>query len=198
MPLLTIGPPEKKPLAPNNKAVLVFTSPNGVYAYQSFGFDVDHTVITVGDKTASVARAAGFTDVRSAKGASADVTQLVLAAVPTSTPVIHCAGQHVRGMITEDLRAAGYDARRDLYYRSDPVKTLPDINLGEVDYIALYSPKAAETLAGFPRDLSQQIILSISAATDAALGGIKAKARRIAGMPNEPAMLALLNPPSSR
>jgi len=194
-PLLTIAPPKAAPPLPPKNAVLIFTSSHGVSAFTDLSDSRAHTVITVGDATAATAHAAGFENVTSANGTSEDVTALALKTVPKSTSIIHASAEDVRGRIIEGLLAAGYNARRDIYYRSERVSALPPrLNIKTLSYIALYSPKAAETLAGFAPDLSGVTIISISAATDAALGDIKTQARLIAAAPNETAMLALLKP----
>lgn len=193
-PLLRINPPSDMPPRPEKNAVLVFTSGNGVQGFVELTDKRDWPVVTVGDGTAAKAKVAGFTDIRSAGGTSDDVTALVKAEIPIGASIIHCAGGHVRGSISEDLQAAGYQARRDTYYRSEPVTALPQIELTKLTYIALYSPLAAQTLARFAPDLVTVTTLSISPATDAALGNLKCQSRLIATAPNEAAMLALLAP----
>lgn len=193
-PLLLISPPEAMPAIPPKDALLIFTSANGLDAFCGLTDARHWPVITVGAQTAAQARKAGFTNVSSADGTSKDVTALAKSSAALSTPIIHCAGPHVRGSISEDLSAAGYQARRDIYYRSTPVQNLPKIDLTKLNYLALYSPLAAKTLAGFKPNLCAVTVLSISAATDTALGDLKAKSRLIAKAPNEAAMLDLLAP----
>jgi len=200
-PLLRVVNAPETPAAPSPDSVLVFTSKNGVFAYQGYGFNPAHKVITVGDATAAAARAAGFTDVISAQGTSGDVTALILKTVATTTPIIHCAGRHIRGTISEDLRAAGYQARRDLYYQSQAVTTWPDIDYSALTHVAFYSPLAARTFqqlasqglsAKFSLDIHTPVFISISRATDAALGELTAVQRYIANAPNEAAMLKVI------
>ena len=193
-PLLLVSPPEAMPAIPPKEALLIFTSANGLSAFCQLTDNRHWPVVTVGAQTAVQARKAGFKTVSSADGTSEDVTALVKSSTDLSTPIIHCAGEHVRGSITEDLRAGGYQARRDLYYRSAPVDKVPKIDLTRLNFLALYSPLAAKTLARFKPDLTTVTLLSISAATDAALGDLKAQARLIAKAPNEAAMLDLLAP----
>jgi len=194
-PLLKIGPPPDMPPMPQKDAVLIFTSGNGIEAFKTLTDERSWPVVTVGDETARLARDAGFKKISSAKGTSGDVTRLILDKLPKTYSFIHCAGQNVRGTITEDLTKAGYTARRDLYYRSRPVETLPKIDLGHLNYIALYSPLAAQTLASFKPDLSLVTTLSISIATDALLGDLNIKSRLIAKSSTETAMLDLLDTP---
>jgi len=129
------------------------------------------------------------------------VTALVLKAINKSRPIIHCAGRHVRGSITEDLSAAGYNARRDLYYQSEAVTDLPAIDYAALTHIAFYSPLAAKTFQSFASqdllgqvslDIHKAVFISISRATDAALGGLhgdRPVQRHIADAPNEAAMI---------
>lgn len=192
-PLLTLGPPPVMPPMPPHNAILIFTSPNGVDAFCGLSDARHYPVITVGDKTAQICKLAGFTDVTSASGTAADVTALILKNPHPDCPYWHMAGRHVRGAITEDLYAAGLRAERHMIYVSAPVTALPEIDLKAVDVIALYSPLAAKTLAGFAPDVTSLTALSISAATDCGLGALMFKARVIADAPNEGAMLKALS-----
>lgn len=197
-PLLRVVNAPQKPAPPDPNALLVFTSKNAVFAYQTYGYKTGHKVITVGDASADAARAAGFQDVVSAQGCSEDVTALILKNIPKSTPIIHCAGRHIRGSIIEDLQAAGYTGQRDLYYQSEAVNLWPKIDYSAVSHIAFYSPLAARSFrelymqdktARALRDIHKRVFISISQATDAALGDLRAQARVIANLPNETAML---------
>ncbi len=196
-PLLWVSPPETMPDMPPKDGLLVFTSGNGVSAFCGLTDDRHWPVITVGEQTAFEARKNGFKDVRSAAGSSEDVTALVRSSVSKTTPIFHCAGVHVRGSIAKDLTQEGYEARRGIFYRSAPIDTLPKIDLTQLDYVALYSPLAAQTLARFKPDLSTITVLSISGATNDALGDLRAQNRLIAKAPNEAAMLDLLTPQST-
>lgn len=201
-PLLRVIHPPETPCAPSQKTVLVFTSKNGVFAFQGYGFAPRHKVITVGDATAAAARAAGFTDVTSAQGRSADVAALILKTVSKTTPIIHCGGRHIRGSIAQDLNAAGYSARRDLYYQSEAVTAWPVIDYAALTHIAFYSPLAAKTFCALTLEsLSAEVSLDIhklqficiSEATNAALDGMRGDfasvQRQIANTPDEATML---------
>ena len=193
-PLLTIVPTVNMPPPPDKESALVFTSANGLNWFCEFTKLRHWPVVTVGDETAAQARGKGFKNVSSASGTSEDVTELIKSKFPVSRPIIHCSGKHIRGTITKDLHAAGFTARRDIYYESNPVLNFPKLDVSKLSYVALYSPLAAQTLQQFAPELSTVTILSISAATDAALGSIKCQTRLIASAPNETAMLALLGP----
>jgi len=191
-PLLKIIPTPMMPPRPKDNDVLIFTSLNALHWFCEFTKLRHWPIVTVGDETAAQARSSGFKDVSSASGTSKDVTRLIKSKFPSVQSIIHCSGNHVRGTIIEDLQASGYTARRDEYYNSFPVEGLPRMDFSTLDYIALYSPLAAKTLASFKPDLSTTTILSISEATDTSMGNIKCQTRLIAKAPNEAAMLALL------
>lgn len=193
-PLLEISPPSHMPSLPHKGEVLIFTSPNGLYWFCQMTDYRNWPVVTVGDETARQARSMGFEDVTSAGGTSADITRLIKSEISTGQTILHCSGQHVRGTITEDLQAVGYSARKEIYYESNPVTNLPEIDFTQLSYVALYSPLAAQTLKNFKPDLSTVTTLSISTATDTALGPLNCHSRLIANAPNETAMLDLLEP----
>jgi len=202
-PLLKLTNAPNPPNPPSADSLLVFTSKNGIFAYQGYGFNPQNKVITVGDATARAARAAGFNDVTSAQGVSSDVTALILKTVPQNTPIIHCGGAHLRGSIIEDLQAAGYGARRDLYYQTTPIETWPDMDYSALTHIAFYSPLAAQTFTNLlkqkmPNKASLDIhtlgFISISKAVDAALGDLHPAQRLIAQDPNEASMMDCLKP----
>jgi len=161
-------------------AVLIFTSKNGV----------DHAVcagqraICVGDATAEKARAAGFKDVVSVDGTSADVTAWIKAHLKTTETIFHVSGWHVRGRITEDLKTLGYSAQRVKVYRSVPRPIWPD---APYSYVALYSPLAAQVFAqqAMSRDISELTAVCISQATADELSDLKLKSTLIAHRPRE-------------
>lgn len=197
-PLLKITNASNPPKAPSPKNLLVFTSKNGVFAFQGYGFKPLNKVITVGDATANAARIAGFKNVISAQGKSDDVTALIRKTISPNMPIIHCAGRHLRGRIVEDLQAAGYAARRDLYYETTPVKSWPNLPYASLTHIAFYSPLAAQSFYHLLKkdiadkaslDIHMLRFMSISLAVDAALEDLNPAQRFIAQAPNEMSML---------
>lgn len=192
-PLLEISAPDIVPPRPDKGTVLIFTSKNGIDAFCQNFKDRDFKVVTVGTQSAIHAREQGFTSVKSAYGTAGSVTEIILKTVQTQTPILHCAGRHVRGTIVGDLQDAGYTARRDLYYCSKPVEALPDVDIADVSHILLFSPLAAKTLADLKPDLAHCHLISISQNTDDALGMMKALSCKIAKTPTEKAVLSCLS-----
>jgi len=198
-PLLDISVVEKKPQEPKSSDIIIFTSRNGVRAFCALCAEREFDVVTVGEATAQSAREAGFTRVLSADGTSRDIAPLIVQNFKMDRHCIHASGLHIRGQITQELVQAGFRARRDLYYLSKPISSFPDIDVTTVSDILVFSPLAAKTLsefvaAGLAEDISQCRIISISAATDKALGGLICAQRLIAPRPTQQAMLTTLAP----
>ena len=188
-PVLEVSHPETLPDLPARDGVIIFTSGNAVKAFANNTLLRHWPVVTPGYQTQRIAHDLGFRTVTSANGTSDDVTKVILKDFTTARPIYHCAGNHVRGTIIEDLKAKGYRAQRDLYYFSAPIKKMPNVNLAQIDYMALYSPLGAKTVARFSPDLSGVTVLSLSKAVDAALGEVNCEARYVAAEPNEPSLI---------
>ena len=177
-PLLEIEPVEHAPLS--HDTVLIFTSKNGVNHVACNG----QRAICVGDATAEHARKAGFSDVVSVDGTSADVTRWILANFPASQAVCHVSGWHVRGSIIEDLYAESFSADRVKVYRSIPRPVWPK---AQAKLVALYSPLAAKVFAGLAAGgaVSGLSAVCISHATADELAGLELKSIRVAARPRE-------------
>jgi len=161
-------------------SVLIFTSKNGVDHVTCSG----QRAICVGDATARHARKAGFRDVVSVDGTSADVTNWVRSKLEKSQIVTHVSGWHVRGTIIEDLQADGYEASRIKVYRSIPRPIWPE---RPACYVALYSPLAARVFAKIAKAsvLTRLTAICISPATAEQLEGLNLGSVRIAARPRE-------------
>ena len=160
--------------------ILIFTSKNAV----DHAVCVGQRAICVGDATAQYARKAGFADVVSVDGTSADITKWVEANLPKSQAVIHVSGWHVRGSIIEDLQSGGYPASRVKVYRSVPRPIWPKRT---ASYVVFYSPLAARVFANLAKGqrLSALSAICISQATADELAELRLKAIRIAERPRE-------------
>lgn len=189
LPLLEVQPIAHDPLP--DDTVILFTSKNGVDHFEGSG----QRAVCVGDATAEKARAAGYRDVVSVNGTSADITAWIRANLPKTQAICHVSGWHVRGSISEDLRASGYDATRLKAYRSFPAKVWPT---QVFDCVALYSPLAADVFAGLAEtsDVSTIQAICISQATAKPLEALTLKSYVIAATPREDEqILAAQSPP---
>ena len=130
------------------------------------------------------ARAAGYKEVISVDGTSADITAWIKDNLPKTETLCHISGWHVRGHIVEDLKSLGYSARRVKVYRSIPKKIWPKATPSSV---VLYSPLAAKTFADLAenRDVSKLTAICISQATADELKDLRLKSVHIAKRPRE-------------
>jgi uroporphyrinogen-III synthase len=188
-PLLTVETIKVEARLPQ-KSILIFTSQNGVRAFCEQHECRDFDVVTVGDATGQLARDMGFSQVSSANGTSDDIAPLI-AQTPNSDAIyLHISGQHVRGTVSEDVVALGLRAERRIYYRSQPVSDLPDINLADIDIAVLFSPLAAKIYAHLMPRGSDIKCLSISPATHDALAAFKDDTALVAQAPTLESLIA--------
>ena len=181
------------------------TSANGVRALARLTDDRRLPLFAVGDATAARARAEGFATVENAGGAVDDLARLAAERLrPQDGPLVHVAGDVVAGDLAGALRAEGFAIERRVLYEARPVAMLSETAVGalrggSIDFALFFSPRTAAIFVGLAasaavgpccRSISA---LSISAAADAALAELSWGDRRIAKMPNQRALLALIH-----
>jgi len=140
---------------------------------------LDLPCYAVGERTATAARAAGFTDVRTGP---ADAAALMSTASANGIrSAIHFCGR-------DHIRPAGPIVATVAVYASEPVASLPAEAEGAM--VLLHSPRAAAAFAETVRDRSAIRIAAISAQT-AAAAGPGWKAVHVAAAPRDEALLEL-------
>ena len=184
---------------------IICTSANGVRALARASDERVLRVFAVGDATACAARAAGFTAVESAGGNVDDLARLVRARLtPACGRLVHVAGSEVAGDLAGMLGAAGFTVERAVLYEARAAEAFePEtarlIDDGAIDLALFFSPRSAAIFtrladaAGVSGGLAATPALSISAAADAALGGLRFRARLVAASPTQAALLALVD-----
>ncbi|MBK1634851.1 uroporphyrinogen-III synthase [Rhodovulum adriaticum] len=171
---------------------VMFTSENGVAGLARVTQDRSPHAYCVGDRTASAARAEGFS-ARSAHGTAEELVKVV-AADPPGGRLLHLRGEHARGNIAAALRERGFDADERVVYDQRPLDFDPAVKQAVADapltYLPLFSPRSAALVAkqlqGCPGKLA---IVSMSAAVTAAWDGPEPAAFVQASYPDGPAML---------
>ena len=193
-PLLTILPlPDALSAAPDLTTVtaLVFTSPNGVEAFAALiptPLLRDRPVFAVGDATAEAARAAGFTDARSASGDIHALARLI-AATPIDGLILAPGAREPAG----DLAALLPDhriQRLPVYAAEETDAAVP----AAFDAVLLHSPRATRALASIltPDAAQNRLAVCISAAAAAPLTAFSFAEIRTADAPDEASMLTAL------
>ena len=204
-PLFTIAPEPDASLDLDGVQALLMTSANGVRAFAQRSPRRDLRVFAVGDATAEAARAFGFDTVESAGGDVDDLARLVRErARPEDGALLHSAGSVVAGDLAGALEAAGFQVRRTVLYRAEPVAALSDATVaalrdGRLDVVMFFSPRTARTFvsliraAGAENAVSHMAMLGLSPAVADAAGEIPWAVRESAGAPTEAALLAAVD-----
>jgi len=204
-PLFTIEQLPDAPLDLDGVQALLMTSANGVRAFARRSPRRDLRVLAVGDATADAARAFGFEVVDSAGGDVDDLARLVRERVrPEDGALLHSAGSVVAGDLAGALEAAGFQVRRTVLYRAEPVAALSDTTVaalrdGRVDVVMFFSPRTARTFvslakaAGVEAAASHMALLGLSPAIADAAGEIPWAVRETAEAPTEAALIAAVD-----
>jgi uroporphyrinogen-III synthase len=181
------------------------TSANGVRALARASDERGLPLFTVGDATASRARAEGFTAVENAGGDLGDLVRLVAARLrPGDNRLLHIAGDVVAGDLAGALRTLGFTIARCVLYEARPVTALSAtavraLRTGAISFALFFSPRTAATfarlagVAGVTECCGTISALSISAAADMALGDLPWHDRHVAERPNQLALLDTLD-----
>lgn len=199
-PLLTTHFLDMPAPALDNVQAILATSANGVRAFARLSPRRDLPLFAVGPQTAAEAAAAGFTTIRNADG---DARALGNAAARWTAPekgvLLHVSGEQGSGALAETLAAHGFALRKAVLYRVDAATALPSavqsaLAAGALDAALFFSPRSARAFARLAEGFSVHgmIAICISAATAEGLAPLAFAATRIAGQPNQDALLARL------
>jgi len=193
-PVIALKPLDT-PVDLTDVAGLAFTSRNGVAAFADRTPRRDWPVFTVGDATAEAARAAGFTDVRSAGGAVDELTALIAGTWPADGGLILAPGpREPAGDLAGALAGRVRVHALPLY-----AAVATDIAPPEAfDVVLVHSPRAARALAVRlpPEGGRERLLVAISAAAAAPLGQTGFAEIRIAATPTEDSLLGALGNPA--
>lgn len=184
---------------------ILCTSANGVRALARLVDDRALPLLAVGEATAARARAEGFARVESADGNVEDLARLAGARLsPAAGRLLHVAGSVVAGDLAGALRRRGFAVDRAVLYEARPAASLSAATVaaftaGTIDFALFFSPRTAAIFAelaaaaAIGAAMRRAIAVSLSAAADAALGGVCFGERRIAERPDQGGLLAALD-----
>ncbi|SHF55888.1 uroporphyrinogen-III synthase [Kaistia soli DSM 19436] len=190
------------PSAIRPPAAILFTSVNAVRAVAAWPQEVlprDVPALAVGQRTADEARAAGFSDTRSADGDSTALASLAAEILdPLAGPLLYPTLAVPSGDLAARLQAAGFTVNQIEAYRMIAATALPEateaaIAGDAVDGVLLYSRRTAETFVALTTALKPHLAalafycLSAEVAIALDTGHI-----HIADEPNEASLLKLL------
>jgi uroporphyrinogen-III synthase len=189
-PLLTIVPRAFNANVEDAQALLL-TSAAGARAFPGERSAHAKPVFTVGDATADAARAAEFTDVRSADGDVGALAALVKDALhPSAGKLIHICGEHVAGDLAGALAAAGFSVERRIAYAARTATQIPSALLQPLDVVLFHSARAAETFVRLGAPNAEQLTAACISATVASAASYARWGRIVvATAPREDALL---------
>lgn len=201
MPVLETRPvPSRWPA--ETPDALIFTSVNGVRYHQPQPELLGCPVFAVGDRTARAASAAGYRDVRSAKGDVRNLEELVCSAMLPGRRILHLGARQPAGDLVGKLTHAGHEATRLVVYATHPVSAdvlthmLPPMKA--IDGILIHSPRGGRTVRSYLDHTGAEFdgsIYCISCAAAAPFAGFSGARVLAADQPTEEAMLQLMDDP---
>ncbi|HKT54642.1 MAG TPA: uroporphyrinogen-III synthase, partial [Caulobacteraceae bacterium] len=172
---------------------LAFTSAHAVRAFAGLCDVRDLAVFAVGDRTADVAREAGFSEVRSAAGDAGALADAIASAGVRR--VLHPRGARTAADLAALLAPRGVHGRPVIVYATAPT---PNAAIPErVAVVLIHSPRAAACVAERIDSASAggMSALCISCAAAEPLAGLGFARLEAAPFPNEAALLDLLGAP---
>jgi uroporphyrinogen-III synthase len=143
--LQTLHPPEGFAATLAAAQAILITSANGARALAEATEQRSKPVFAVGDTTAATAEGLGFSQVASASGDAAALSDLVRERLdPKAGPLLHVAGADVAA----ELAPEGFEVQRVVLYEARETETLPDsaraaLGARAVDVATFFSPRAA-------------------------------------------------------
>lgn len=160
-------------------------------------------VLAVGDRSAQAARAAGFSNVVSARGNEAALALLVKQSLPQGSRLLYLAGHERRGGLERLLATYGFTCEIVETYDAVAAKALPvdvgaSLRQGHLDAVLHYSARTASLFvkvaasAGLAEEIKALIHLCLSTQVAAQLAFVAPEQVKVAKAPNEEALFALL------
>ncbi len=168
---------------------VIFTSANGVMAWQTLGGGTDLPVYTVGTATARAAAAAGMS--AACMGGDVDALGRRLLACKPPAPLLHAHGAHVRGELARRLSNGGLPCATAVIY-DQPAVPLSDVAraalAGDAPVVVpVFSPRTGELLVNEGAK-APLLVAAMSEAVAKALEPLHKRAIRVARTPESDAM----------
>jgi len=174
---------------PKTDAV-VFTSPNGVAQAERLGVKPGTKAFCVGDRTAQAAQLAGYQALSA--GGDADALVTLITQIAPGGALLHLAGTHTRGNLSQRLCALGFDCAYRAVYEQVPLPPSDDLIAalaGNAPLVSpVFSPRSAAPLAMTNRTAPLHGV-AISPAVAAVLVDLSADTVTTARQPDEPSMV---------
>lgn len=190
-PVLRIEPLSDAAIGDGPWSAVLMTSGNAARALMAHARCSDLTalpVFAVGRQTADAAKLAGFSDVTSSEGDSADLVRLVSARVANgAAPLLYLAGNDIARDLAGDLAGHGFKVDTVVLYRADAAAAFMEdvqkaIRSSEIDGVLHYSRRSAAIFVDCAR--SGGVLTEIRALMHFCLSDRAAEPLRAAGATN--------------
>ncbi len=198
-PLMTIKPLLSQPVVVVDDYALIFTSARAIEVLPGPA-PIHLSAVCVGAATATTARSYGFQNVTDISGDGDRLVEVLSAARPLR--YLHVRGAHTTGNIAERLTLAGRPTSEVVAYEAIAATSAPKavhtaINGGDIDALALFSPRTAATFMSIVRPewterLNRMILYAISPAAAEPVMSLGFSDVVIADRPNGEAMRAAI------
>jgi len=204
-PMLEIRPRVMPRPAIDGLQAILITSANGARALAAATSLRDTPVYAVGGQTAAAAAEAGFKHVHDGGG---DVESLAASVKrelqPNAGPILYGCGANRAGDLSGVLGDAGFEVVLVVLYEAVTATALSGactaaLRRSEIDVVLFFSPRSAAAFVSLARQADVEgkcaavTALCLSAAVAEAAAGILWRWVRIAGHPDVPSLLALLD-----
>ncbi len=202
--LLRIDIPQGPALRLDGMQGVIVTSANGARALAMRLTRRDLPLYAVGKHTAKIACGLGFTQINYSSGNGADLADMIQQwTTPEAGPLFHAHANRSNARLGEKLRQTGFTLHSEVLYQVRGISALPPsvisaLQQTELDGVLIYSPLAGETFAacimkaGLTEHCRSLLAIFISDAAAKACAALTFGEVRIAALPDEPHMLALL------
>ena len=133
----------------SNFQAVIFTSSNGVRAFEQGNYSQNLISYVVGQKTAESAYHIGLKHINNANGDVEKLSKKIISELnPAKGPLLYLCGIHIAGTLVDDLNRAGFNVKRQNIYQTVAAKTLDNetktlLKTTSINYIPFYSPRSA-------------------------------------------------------
>lgn len=184
----------RHPVLPEAEAV-IFTSQNAVAPFVALSPAAGRVAFCVGQKTAQVARAAGFSVIEGPGDAQALVP--LIRAHHHGAALLHARGQEVAVALADLLNSAGIETKEAVLYAQEPRPLSAEaralLQQPAPVLLPLFSPRSAEMMAQAALGVKAPLwVAAISPAVVRAMGDLPAAQVDVAHNPDAEAVLEAL------
>ena len=165
-PLLSFALLDVKAPSLSSYQAIIFTSTNGIRAFEKISFERNIKVYAVGDKTAKLAKALSFQSVTSAGGDLIKLSNTIKDQLnPTNGPLLYLCGKHQAGDLKQDMITHGFALDKLEVYDMVAATNLSEPAMNslknqEIDYIPFYSVRSAHIFIELVKNAELQNTLS--------------------------------------